>query len=80
MQVEVYSGTEKVRLFLNGKLIGESPTGRDQEFRATFSVPYAPGTLKVVGIGVIELWQKSSNNRRQPNPIAPDGGPSSSSG
>jgi len=33
LEVEVYSGTEKVQLFLNGKLIGEKPTGRDQEFR-----------------------------------------------
>jgi beta-galactosidase len=50
LQVEVYSGAEKVRLFLNDKLIGEKPTGRDQEFKATFSVPYTPGTLKAVGL------------------------------
>jgi beta-galactosidase len=50
MEVEVYSGTEKVQLFLNGKLIGEKPTGSEQEFRAMFTVPYAPGTLKAVGI------------------------------
>ncbi|QOY89404.1 glycoside hydrolase family 2 TIM barrel-domain containing protein [Paludibaculum fermentans] len=50
LQVEVYSGAEKVRLFLNGKLIGEKPTGREQEFRAMFDVPYAAGTLKAVGV------------------------------
>ena len=50
LQVEVYSGAEKVQLFLNDKLIGEKPTGREQEFKATFSVPYTPGTLKAVGI------------------------------
>jgi beta-galactosidase len=50
MQVEVYSGAEKVRLFLNDKLIGESPTGRSQEFKALFAVPYSPGTLKAVGV------------------------------
>jgi beta-galactosidase len=50
LQVESYSGAEKVQLFLNGKLIGEKPTGRDQEFKAVFSVPYTPGMLKVVGI------------------------------
>lgn len=50
LQVEVYSGAEKVRLFLNDKLIGEKPTGREQEFKATFSVPYTPGTLKAVGV------------------------------
>jgi len=50
LQVEVYSGTEKVRLYLNDKLLGEKPTGREQEFKATFTVPYTPGTLKAVGI------------------------------
>ena len=50
LEVEVYSGAEKVQLFLNDKLIGEKPTGREQEFKAVFSVPYAPGTLKAVGL------------------------------
>jgi len=50
LDVEVYSGAEKVQLFLNGKLIGEKPTGREQEFKAVFSVPYEPGTLKAVGL------------------------------
>ena len=50
MQVEVYSGAEEVRLYLNDKLIGEKPTGREQEFKAVFDVPYAPGTLKAVGV------------------------------
>ena len=50
MEVEVYSGAENVRLFLNDKLIGEKPTGRDQEFKASFSIPFTPGTLKAVGI------------------------------
>jgi beta-galactosidase len=50
VDVEVYSGADKVRLFLNDKLIGEKPTGREQEFMAVFSVPYAPGTLKAVGL------------------------------
>lgn len=50
MQVEVYSRTEKVRLFVNGKLIGEQPTGRAEQFKAVFSVPYEPGTLKAVGL------------------------------
>jgi len=50
LEVEVYSGAEKVRLFLNDKLLGEKPTGREQEFKAVFSVPYAPGVLKAVGL------------------------------
>jgi len=50
MQVEVYAGTEKVRLYLNDKLIGEMPTGVEQQRRALFTVPYAPGMLKAVGV------------------------------
>ncbi|GGA63984.1 beta-galactosidase [Edaphobacter acidisoli] len=50
LEVEVYSGAEKVQLFLNNKLIGEKPTGRNEKFKAVFSVPYAPGTLKAVGL------------------------------
>jgi beta-galactosidase len=50
LQVEVYSGAERAQLFLNGKLIGEKPTGKEQEFKAVFSVPYAPGTLKAIGL------------------------------
>ena len=50
LQVEVYSGAERVQLFLNGKLIGEKPTGKEQEFKAVFSVPYAPGMLKAIGL------------------------------
>jgi beta-galactosidase len=50
MQVEVYSGTEKVRLFLNDKLVGEARTSRDQQFRAFFTVPYAPGVLRAEGV------------------------------
>lgn len=50
LQVEVYSGTEKVQLYLNDKLIGEQSTGREQEFKAVFSVPYAPGKLKAMGL------------------------------
>ncbi len=50
MQVEVYSGVEKVRLYLNGKLMGEKPAGEAEQFKATFDVPYAPGTLKAEGL------------------------------
>ena len=50
LQVEVYSGADKVRLFLNEKMIGELPTGRDQQFKATFTVPYAQGILRAEGV------------------------------
>ncbi len=49
-QVEVYAGTEKVRLYLNNKLVGEMPTTMEQQREALFTIPYAPGTLKAVGV------------------------------
>ena len=50
LQVEVYSSAEQVRLFLNEALIGEKPTGKAEEFKTTFDVPYAPGKLRVEGL------------------------------
>lgn len=50
MQVEVYSRYPKVRLYLNDKLVGEQPTTVEQQFKATFTLPYAAGVLKAVGV------------------------------
>ena len=50
IQVEVYSKYPKVRLYLNDKLMGEQPTTREQKYKATFTLPYAPGVLKAVGV------------------------------
>ncbi|HTP13826.1 MAG TPA: glycoside hydrolase family 2 TIM barrel-domain containing protein [Bacteroidota bacterium] len=50
LQVEVYSRYPKVRLYLNAKLIGEQATAEEQQFKATLSVPYAPGELRAVGV------------------------------
>ena len=50
IEVEIYSRHQSVRLYLNGKLIGEKPTDRAHEFKATFTLPYATGTLKAEGI------------------------------
>lgn len=50
IQVEVYSKYPKVRLYLNDKIVGESETNIDTQFKATFSVPYSPGQLKAVGL------------------------------
>ena len=50
MQVEVYSACEAVRLYSNGHLLGEKPTTRKERFKAEFSVPYATGELKAVGL------------------------------
>ncbi|MEQ1798729.1 MAG: sugar-binding domain-containing protein, partial [Lacibacter sp.] len=48
--VEVYSKYPKVRLYLNGQLIGEKNTSIKEEFKATFLVPYAAGVLKAVAV------------------------------
>lgn len=50
LDVEVYSKYPKVRLYFNDKLLEEKPTTVNQEFKATFLVPYTPGTLKAVGV------------------------------
>ncbi len=50
IQVEICSKYPKVKLYLNDSLIGEQATTREQEFKATFALPYAPGVLKAVGI------------------------------
>ncbi|MCU4163939.1 glycoside hydrolase family 2 TIM barrel-domain containing protein [Carboxylicivirga caseinilyticus] len=50
IDVEVYSKYASVRLYLNNELIGEKSTGVEEQFKATFSVPYLAGTLKAVGI------------------------------
>lgn len=50
LEVEAYSKYPKVRLYLNDKLIGEQLSGRKQEFKASFAVPYVPGVLRAVGV------------------------------
>jgi beta-galactosidase len=50
IQVEVYSKYPAVRLYLDDKIVGEKSTAREQEYKATFSLPYHPGILKAVGI------------------------------
>jgi len=50
MTVDVYSCCEKVRLYLNDKLVDEKPTTQNEQFRASFTLPYAAGTLKAVGV------------------------------
>lgn len=50
MEVEVFSSADSVRLYLNDKLLGEKPTGLEQQYKSIFKVPYAPGTLRAVGV------------------------------
>ncbi|HEY5507251.1 MAG TPA: sugar-binding domain-containing protein [Paludibacter sp.] len=50
VQVEVYSKYPKVRLYQDNKLVGEQATTSEQQFKATFSVPYSAGVVKAVGV------------------------------
>jgi beta-galactosidase len=49
LQVRVFSRAPMVRLLLNGKVIGERRIPQDS-ITAVFSVPYQPGSLKVVNV------------------------------
>jgi beta-galactosidase len=49
LNVQVYSRSEEVELFLNGRSLGRKPAGKSQRFIAAFDgVPYEPGELKAV--------------------------------
>ena len=48
IEVEVYSSSAKVSLYLNGTLVGEEPT---KEMKATFTLPYQPGVLRAEASG-----------------------------
>ncbi|MCW2263068.1 MULTISPECIES: glycoside hydrolase family 2 TIM barrel-domain containing protein [Sphingobacterium] len=50
LEVEVYSSHPKVRLYLNGDLLGEKLTGENEQFKATFQVPYQEGELKAIAL------------------------------
>jgi beta-galactosidase len=51
LRVEVYSSCEKVALTLNGKAVGEKPTGKAERRQNAFEVPYAPGRLEAACSG-----------------------------
>ncbi|WP_370479232.1 LamG-like jellyroll fold domain-containing protein [Tamlana flava] len=56
IDVEVYSKYPQVRLYLNDVQVGQANTGYNQQFKATFNIPYQPGTLKAVGVeGGVEV-------------------------
>lgn len=48
MKVNVYSRAEKVRLYLNNVIVGETAT--DALYKASFKVPYQAGSLKAVAV------------------------------
>lgn len=48
--VEIYSRYPAVRLYLDGKLVGEKPTTRAEEYKAVFTIPYQKGELRAEGV------------------------------
>ena len=50
LEVEIYSRGDSVRLYLGDQLLGEKPTTRKEQFKANFTVPYTPGTLRAVAL------------------------------
>jgi len=50
IQVEVFSRYPKVRLYLNDELIGEKQTGKNEEFKAIFTLTYIQGQLMAAGV------------------------------
>jgi beta-galactosidase len=49
LQVQAFASCDSVQLYLNNRFIGTQRTTRQDRYKATFSVPYTPGTLKAVG-------------------------------
>lgn len=50
ISIEIYSRYPAVRLYLDGKLIGEKPTTRAEEYKALFTIPYQAGELRAEGV------------------------------
>jgi beta-galactosidase len=50
LQVNVYSRCERVRLELNGKLLGEKAVSEATSLKAAFEAPYQPGELRAMGL------------------------------
>lgn len=50
IDVEIYSTYPSVRLYQDGKLVGEKQTTRNEEFKAVFQIPYNSGEIKAVSM------------------------------
>ena len=49
--VEVYTKAPEVKLYLNDRLIGTKQVDRSTQYKASFEVPYEPGTLRAEASG-----------------------------
>lgn len=50
IDVEIYSKSPRVRLYLNDQLVAEKQVGIDTEYKAVITLPYQPGVLKAVSL------------------------------
>ncbi|MCX7795394.1 MAG: DUF4982 domain-containing protein [bacterium] len=48
IKVEVYSSSEVVELYINGKLIGSKPAGEENRFKVIFETIYEPGEILAI--------------------------------
>ena len=51
IEVEVYTKKPEVKLYLNDRLVDTKQVSRDTQFKAVFTLPYQPGTLRAVAGG-----------------------------
>jgi beta-galactosidase len=49
IEVEVYTKSPEVTLYLNDKQVGKKSVDRSSQYKAVFNIPYEPGTLRAVG-------------------------------
>ena len=57
IEVEVYTKAPEVKLYLNNQLIGTKAVCEDTEYKAVFTLPYQPGTLRAeAGAKIVVLW------------------------
>ena len=50
--MEVYTKAPEVKLYLNNKLIGTKSVNEATEYKAVFTVPYEPGTIRAEANGM----------------------------
>ena len=78
VEVEVYTKAPEVSLYLNDKLIGTKAVGEDTQYKATFTLPYAAGTLRAVAAGKSAYFHTAGKPAKlrltaDKTVIAPDG-------
>ena len=47
-EITVYSAADEVELVLNGRSVGRRRAGEEKGYRATFTVPWQPGVVRVI--------------------------------